>query len=219
MIDVERSRVVPASLARETSWADDDVLEALHRDFLGKCYLCERRLSIGEIQVDHRRPISYWPEGAYCWPNLFPCCAFCNGRRSKSYPRASLLSPGDGIERRIEQVALLDHTGTTIECRFVAKDLNDDKARATAEELERLHSVHEARSPRARHATHDLLDTIHDHYLERVHPLHLKVRRARERGRADTEAAAGLAAVLSRRAPFTMLMRSLVHLGVRDLFD
>lgn len=46
MIDVERSALAPASLARGTSCTEQDVREALHRDFLGKCYLCERKLSL-----------------------------------------------------------------------------------------------------------------------------------------------------------------------------
>lgn len=195
------------------------MLETLHRDFFGKCYLCERRLSIGEIQVEHRRPRSQWPEGAHHWPNLFPACAFCNGRRGRTYPEVGLLSPGDGVERRIVQLAQVDRTGTAIECQFVATDPADAVARATAEELERLHSSHEARSHRARHATRDLLDTIHDWFLERVHPLELQVRRARKRRQPDPVAEAALTAALSRRAPFTMLMRSLVHPGLGDIFD
>jgi hypothetical protein len=219
VIDVERSALAPASLARQTSWSDQDVLQALHRDFLGKCYLCERKLSIGEIQVEHRRPRAHWPEGTHCWPNLFPSCAFCNGRRSRSYPAVGLLSPGDRVEQRIVQYAQVDLTGTAIECRFVAADPHDAVARATAEELERLHSSGGARSARARYATRDLLDTVHDCFLEQVHPLELQVRRARKRRHPDLLAETALAAVLSRRAPFTMLMRSLVHPSLAGLFD
>lgn len=219
MIDVERSVVPPASLARQTSCGERDVLEALHHDFLGKCYLCERRLSIGEIQVEHRRPRALWPEGTYHWPNLFPACAFCNGRRSRSYPDVGLLSPGEGVERRIVQIAQVAHMGTVLECQFVAVDPSDAAAVVTAEELQRLHSTQEASSARARYATRDLLDTIHDHYLEKVHPVELQVRRARKRGQADALAEAALMNVLSRRAPFTMLMRSLVHPSLVSAVD
>jgi HNH endonuclease len=219
VIDVERSTLAPASLARKTSWSDQDVLEALHRDFYGKCYLCERKLAIGEIQVEHRRPRSHWPEGTHHWPNLFPACAFCNGRRSKSHPEVGLLSPGDGIERRIVQLARVDRSGTAIECEFMAFDPKDLVAQATAEELERLHSGHGARSPRARYATRGLRDMIHDHFLDEVHPLVLKVRRARSRRQPDAFAEAALATVISRRAPFTMLVRSLVHRSLEGLFD
>lgn len=219
MIDIERSALAPASLARGTSCTERDVREALHRDFFGKCYLCERKLSLGDVHVEHRRPRAQWPEGTYHWPNLFPACAFCNGRRARTYPEVGLLSPGDGVERRIVQLAEVDRTGTAIECEFVAADPNDERAKVTAEELQRLHSGGRARSHRARFATRDLLDTIHDHFLERVHPVELQVRRARKRGQLDADAETRLRAALSRRAPFTMLVRSLVHPGLHDLFD
>lgn len=219
MIDVARSSTPPASLARKKGYTEHDVLEALHRDFFGKCYLCERKLMIGEIQVEHRRPRSCWPEGTYCWTNLYPACAFCNGRRSRTYPAGGLLSPGEGVEWRIVQRARVDHTATTMECHFAAANADDVMAQATAEELERLHSGQEARTPRARYATDDLRDTIHDHYFEHVHPLERQVHRARRRCRPDLSAEGALAAVLSRRAPFTMLMRSLVLSALFDLFD
>lgn len=219
MIDVDRSIVAPASLARKTSYAERDVLEALHRDFFGKCYLCERKLAIGEIEVDHRRPVSEWPEGTYDWPNLFPACAFCNKRRVGSPPKVGLLSPGEGIEHRIAQLVHIDHRGTAIVCEFAPCDPDDAPALATAQELDRIHSGQGARSPRTRFATRGLLDMIHDRFLEDIHPLQLKVRRGRERQQRDLLAEVALANVVSRHAPFTMLMRSLIHRTLWDLFD
>ncbi|MEM9459994.1 MAG: AAA family ATPase [Myxococcota bacterium] len=49
--------------------------------------------------------------------------------------------------------------------------------------------------------------------------LEIRVRRARRSAKVDEEAERKLRAVLSRRAPFTMLMRSLVDPSLRDLFD
>lgn len=104
-------------------------------------------------------------------------------------------------------------------CEFAPCNPDDAPALATAQELDRIHSGQGARSPRTRFATRGLLDMIHDHFLEHIHPLQLKVHRARERQQRDLLAEAALANVISRRAPFTMLMRSLVHRALWDLFD
>lgn len=219
MIDVERSPIVPASLARNKSLKGEDLLEALHRDFLGKCYLCERRLAIGELEIEHRRPQAQWPEDVFHWTNLFPACGFCNGRRARSRIPQGLLSPGDGIEQRIVQLVRIGERGTTILCEFYPADPDDVAAQTTAEELTRLHSGQGTRSPRTRLATRCLLDTIHDHFIGEVHPLEVKVLRGRERRQRDELAESRLASMLSRKASFTMLMRSLVHRALADLFD
>jgi len=219
VIDIERSVPAPASLACSKSCSGRDVLEALYRDFLGKCYLCERELSIGEIEVDHRLPQCRWPGGARCWANLFPACAYCNRRRPRSRAKPSLLSPGEGVERRIVQRVRFRPTGD-IECMFVPVQPDDVRAQATAEELERLHSPDHARSHRTRLATIELLSKIRDRYLQEVYPVELEVLRARKRRRAKNLAIeATLASLLSRKAQFTMLMRGLVHPALADLFD
>lgn len=218
MIDVERTTVVPASLARHKGFSGVDVLETLHRDFYGKCYLCERSLSIAQVEVDHRRPQCGWPQDIHCWANLFPACTCCNKRRSRAIVRVPLLSPGEGVEHRIVQRVRFRPTGE-LECMFVAVLRDDARAQATAEELERLHSPAEARTARARYATIELLAMIRDRYLQWVEPLELVALRARKRHRPDLAVEARLAGLLSRRAPFTMLMRALVHPGLADLFD
>ena len=218
MIDVERTTLAPASLARQKGWAGGDVLESLHRDFYGKCYLCERELSLGEVEVDHRRLQCHWPEDAHCWTNLFPACGHCNKRRSRA--KVSILRPGEGIERRVlQRVRFLPHA-REIECMFVAADRDDAMARATAAELERLHSPDQARTRRARYATLELLATIRERYLQEVQPVELELLHVRKRRKPKNVAAeAKLTALLSRRAPFTMLTRALVHPVLADLFD
>ena len=171
------------------------------------------------MEIEHRRPRAQWLEGKFHWPNLFPACGYCNRRRSKTYPAVGLLSPGDGVERRLAQEAMVDHTGTTLVCQFAAVDPQDARAEATAQELRQLHSSEHASTARARYASLDLLDAIHDHFLREVHPLELRARRARKRDQPDDVAESALRRVLSRRAPFTMLMRSLVHPALADLFD
>jgi len=200
VIDVERSTVAPESLARRKSWADEDVLLALRRDFLGKCYLCERELPRGQIEVEHRRPRAEWEAGRFHWPNLFPACHYCNGRRPKTYPEAGLRD-------------------LNFRCHFVALRPEDAVAEATAIELSHIHSVETATTPRTRFAARELLDFMHDHFMQQVHPLEIRVLRARKRGALDAETEAKLRTTLSRRAPLTMIIRSLVDPSLSDLFD
>lgn len=58
MIDVKRTPAPPASLSKKKSWLGDDVLDRLHDDFLGKCYLTEVPVARGGFEVDHRHPRS-----------------------------------------------------------------------------------------------------------------------------------------------------------------
>lgn len=218
MLDAKRSVPAPASLAREVTYTDEDVLEALYRDFRGKCYLCEREVVRGGFQVDHRRPKAEWPEGTYTWSNLYPACGYCNGRRPKSYPEGGLLSPGDGVEQRIHHTGGID-AELNFECIFTAARVGDQPAENAVHELEWVHSVETATTPGARLAARSFLDSIHDHYMSRVRPLEVKARRARTRGKPNIDVEQRLRLVLSRRAPFTMLMRSLVDSSLADLFD
>lgn len=219
MIDVERSNEAPASLAVEVGWSSEDVLRTLHRDFLGKCYLCERTLSIGEIEIDHRRHRSDGDDGHYQWTNLFPACGYCNNRRPKKYPPSGLLSPGDRVETRISQRAMLEADGLLLRCEFQSRNIADAAAVNTAQELQHVHSVETATTDRAKFAARDMLDVIHDRYLADVRPLEIKILRAHRNDERDEAAEAKLRAAVSRHAPFTMLTRSLVHPTLSDLFD
>jgi hypothetical protein len=219
MIDVERSPVPPPSLSARSRWDALDVRRALERDFYGKCYLCERLVSLGEAEVDHRVPRSVWREGSFEWRNLFPSCRYCNMRRLVHPADAELLSPGQGVETRILQRARTSDDGVSVVCEFGARHLGDRPADRAAEELRHIHSVAGATTGRAAAAAQELLDKIHDHYFRVLYPQELKVLRGRQRGEPDATAEAELARLVSRRAPFTMLMRSMVHPVLRDLFD
>lgn len=219
MIDVQRSPDPPASLTATSRWDGLDVRQALARDFHHKCYLCERRLKRGETEVDHRIPRSVWQEGKLEWRNLFPACRYCNLRRNGRYPSEGLISPGEDVEGRLSQRVLTSEDGLSVECEFRAKRLGDHAAMRTAEELRHVHSSETATTGRASMATQELLDEIHDHYYYVLYPQEMKVLRGRRRDERDEDAEAELRRLLSRRAPFTMLMRSLVHPALFDLFD
>jgi hypothetical protein len=220
MIDVERSKEPPKSLALKAKWDGEDVIRTLRRDFHEKCYLCEKKVALREVEVEHRIPRSVSQEGKFDWRNLFPACQFCNKRRSGcAYPSEGLISPGDDVEGRIDQRMYTSENGLSAVCEFRPKRLGDVPAMRTAEELNHIHSAETATTPRATMGMLDFLDEIHDHYHGTLWPLEIKVLRGRQRGEPDADAEAKLAGLLSRRAPFTMLMRSVVHPALVDLFD
>lgn len=89
---------------------------------------------------------------------------------------------------------------------------------ATAEQLSKLHAP-TGTTFRARAGAKELLASVHDRDMETISPLEPRARRARRDGAPDLEVERELRTLLSRRAPFTMLTRSLVDPSLADLFD
>lgn len=200
MIDVERSTPPPAM--RESERWSRELLERLQADFLGKCYLCESVVG-PTFHVDHRIPKSVRPDLTDAWSNLFPACETCNTHRPKSLPEGGLASPGEGIERRIDQWIDDDCSPA-----FRAREAHDTAAANAARELEHIHRGTVPKLAALRHAI--------------AHQL-IRARRAEQRWRdaPDSERPRWeheLRHLLGRRAPFTMLLRAeLRHLA--HLFD
>lgn len=216
MIDVTRTPEPPASLGTGKLRARD-VLERLHADFFGKCYLCESLVTLGGFEVDHRVPRSHDPSRATDWTNLFPICDGCNKRRRKTYPDGGLLDPasGDGaIAARLEQ-RIVDRYPRETRPGFRGLHPADRAAVNTAQELDHIHN-----DPRAIKAE-DLRMTIVAHQ-RRVFLACLKYRDG-DLAEADRRVLGEhLREMLSRRAPFTALTRAeLSGLGpaITALFD
>ncbi len=217
MIEVQRAAAPPASLADEKDWREEDVLHQLHADFLGKCYLTEVIVPRGGFEVDHRHPRNDggW---AFDWANLYPASKDANVRRQKSWPAGGMLHPdgrGDDVEGRLIQDVIIDETD--IECRFEPLNPKDLAASNTARELERLHND-DSTGPKAL----DLRQAI-KHRLLRMTLLERQVREARAKRPDADEVRRRLEAefrrFVSRRSPFTALVRSQVHPSLHDLFD
>lgn len=224
MIDV--APYMLADVVHVETWNTDAFRNPLWQHYHRKCYLCERPIQ-RDFEVEHRVPQNVCrelglPELIHCSINLLPACGSCNVRRQKSLPgQGGLLTPGydPNIESRLHQRFLLDVESRT---EFAAVDPTDIDARNTAAELQRLHSPETATTEPARGRTEDLLDAIEDRYLETIHPLIKKVQRWRKRGHPDPQLESELVLVLSRTAPFTMLMHSIVEQltpELRDLLD
>jgi hypothetical protein len=230
VIDVERPSRAPASLAEKKSYAGWDVLEALHAAFLEKCYLCETCVSVGTFQVDHRKPKgdARFEHLEHAWENLFPVCNEfgCNQRRTQTYPEGGMLSPGDGVERRVIQkiegsVSPSLRKGGAVDFVFLAADPAEIAAVNTAQELDRIHN---GTGSSAAHKAAALRLAILDHVVsvtgEIVQYLALAATPGADAG-IIAERRRCVQRLVSRRAPYAMLVRSFFveHGAVRALFD
>ena len=226
MIDVDRPAKPPESLAAGKSYRGLDVIEALHRVFRGKCYLCESPVTLGAIEVDHRRPQGdeRFAHLKYDWHNLFPTCASykCNQRRI-ACPDGELLSPGEGVEMRVVQEvtgcpsSCLAIAGTT-EFRFSPTDHRDAAAGHTVRELDHIHN------DRSNFKAMELRLSIHQHVVALASGMRMYEKLCEDPS-ADPAVLADqkrwVQQWVSRDAPFTMLVRSyFIHVeAVRALFD
>jgi hypothetical protein len=226
MIDVQRPAEAPPTLAGG-DYSGIDVLEALHATFLGKCYLCESPVDLGTFQVDHRKPRSdeRFAHLVYAWSNLFPTCNEheCNQRRERKFPDGGLLDPGEGVEVRLVQrlegaVSMSLRKAATTDFVFRAVNPADVAAVNTAKELDRIHN---ATGSRAGLKAKALRMTIVGHLLAVVpHVQALDTGRPAPRYTlAESEHI--VAQAVSRRGPYTMLIRSYFAEieAVRALFD
>lgn len=217
MINTSRSADAPASLAAGKQYNGPDVIDALLRDFRGKCYLCEIPISPREHSVDHRRSQTLFPELKFTWKNLFPACRDCNERRPKQRERTHserLLDPTcDDVEARLQQTLRYGETQKTELPSFAAQDPADEHATATADELHRLHNSGSVKAAELRDAIRQRVDEV----LERI--LEFQRHGIDTRGPVRTAWEEPLRADFSRRSPFTALLRGRLGAGFEHLFD
>lgn len=229
MIDVDRkSEPIPTSL-RGDKYDGLDVKQALHRVFLGKCYLCETHVEAGTLSIDHRRPQGDRSERRHDWENLFPTCYVhnCNGRRLKKYPDGGLLDPSKGeVEGRLRQdyggmpSRVLASAQCNSQIHFEAVAAEDAAARNTAIELDRIHNG-TGSYDNAQLTAIALQRSISMRVLEVAERVR-KLDTARLEASAEVaQARLELQILFSRRAPYTMLVRSVFahRPDLRALFD
>lgn len=185
MIDVTRGPAPPELTTH--GYQHEAVRARLFEDWDGKCYLCEGPLHLGSTQVDHRVMQAWDPERVNDWHNLFPAHGPCNNRRKRSQRSGGLLSPGEGVERRLRQRPE-DRPGVGWTYTFTPVEPSDLPAVNTAAELHHLHNGKDL------HAA-DLCDAIKTQLL--------RVFDAKRKEDTPT-----LRLLLSRRAPFTALLRA-----------
>jgi hypothetical protein len=203
MIDVDRG---PAPDGFQGYPLSSEHRAVLHDWFSGKCYLTERLIDLSDFEVDHRHPKS--DGGSDAWENLFPAAHKPNGHRARKLPAGGYLSPGEGVEERLTQALVID--AFDVRCIFEATDPHDLAAENTARELRHLHHGVEVGPIRW---SKDLRDAIKQQLVVVQDVL------IRAHEQPDNVALRGqLRILLSRKSPFTALLRSKFP-TLRHLFD
>ena len=199
------------SLAEPTlsaSYRSADLFEAFDTYFHAKCYLTEQKFtSSWEMDVDHFEPVNQAPLREYDWTNLFPAAHKANMMRPRRLPPGGLLNPcTDDVETEIIY-ALDDIKGETP--FFKALNAANLKAVNTAQLLNDLHNGR-AGDDDSHSNTRELRYLIQQQYNKTLHAWGHYEAAMRDNDQQDiAQAEAELRGLLSRRASFTMLMRSL----------
>lgn len=189
------------------SYRSHDLLATFDTHFYAKCYLTEQKFaSSWEMDVDHFEPANQAPTRVYDWTNLFPAAHKANMMRPRRLPPGGLLNPCvDDVETEI--IYTLAVMGE--EPGFKARDAANQQAVNTAQLLNDLHNGR-AGDAESQHNTLEIRRLIERKY-KMVKEAWEQYRDAVEDGDPQdmAQAEAELRALLSRRASFTMLMRSL----------
>ncbi|MBG8553639.1 HNH endonuclease family protein [Hymenobacter guriensis] len=189
------------------SYRTADLLEAFDTYFYRKCYLTEERFeSSYEMDVDHFEPANQNPARVYDWNNLYPAAHKANMMRPRRLPPGGLLDPcTDDVETDI--IYSLEAMGE--EPGFKARDAANQRAVNTAQLLNELHNGKPGNSE-SNNNTRELRRAIERKY-KMVQEAWARYRDAEADNDLQDIASAetALRALLSRRASFTMLMRSL----------
>lgn len=120
MVKIERTPTAPASLAIEkekgtSKYNGFDVMEALNRDFRGKCYICEID-GLQTVQVEHLRPHCGGKNRdlMFAWDNLFLSCGHCNNvKNKKKYEDSVIDCCKEDPEYHIKQELIDGHVHVT----------------------------------------------------------------------------------------------------------
>ncbi len=230
MINITREPISPVSLQREeiqnyilemaeyledstnkvkpkppTGYRDSDLLQAFDRNFFSKCYLTEKWFaSSWAMDVEHFEGKNDKPELRFEWTNLFPADHIANMIKPRNTPDGGYLNPcneTDDVEKGI-----LYSLSTMGEApKFEPLDPNNVKAQNTCDLLDRVHNGHDENT---KNSTKDLRHAIQKKYNEVL----LKIidwQRHPENSPLKHQAARELKEMLSKKASYTMLIRSM----------
>jgi len=128
MIKVTRTPTPPTSLARQTNgcYRAPDVVTQLHKDFHGKCYLCERN-EVQSPEVEHLIAHGGNSTLKYDWNNLFFSCSHCNSvKNQKKFSQNVIDCCNKDPEKLIEPSFINNHVkvvplNTTVEAITTAE--------------------------------------------------------------------------------------------------
>ena len=136
MVKIERTPTPPASLAIECkkvhgSYASEDVISQLKKDFHSKCYLCELK-DLTDIEVEHLLPHynRKIKERVFDWNNLFYACPHCNSIKNDRIYDEKIIDCC-----KVDPESLLDHIYQEgkVNVRPHDPDTQDEKVLMTAD--------------------------------------------------------------------------------------
>ena len=199
-------RTLPKPECRQ-AYRNTDLFEFFDDYFFGKCYLTEQQFTTSwSMDVEHFIPQKERPDLKYEWTNLYPASHDANMMKPRNTPPGGYMDPcdpNDDVEAGIRY--FFDYENDA--AHFEAVDSTNVKALNTAELLQKLHN---GDTPETRRKTVELRNAIHKRYTK-VLELIGEWRAANDTNdaQAQFEAQRKLKGHLSRRASFTMIMRSL----------
>lgn len=195
MINVVRDLPSPPSLATQKEYRNEDVIEALHQVFNGKCYLTEKVFdSPNEMEIDHFVTQSERSDLVYEWTNLYAIDQKANKKKPKTTPVGGFLDPcdpNDDVEQEI--IYIVEFGGNAL---FKARDITNPKAVNTAN---LLNNLHRDLKPAVKDKHHQVVNAIAEWHHARATGDQLE----------EYEKELLLKKLLSRNSHFTMLMQSI----------
>lgn len=220
-LDDYKSGVLKEKPKPPVSYRNSDIIEAFDTQFYAKCYLTEEKfLNSFIMDIEHFISKSEDETLRYEWTNLFPAEHNANMAKPRKTPKGGYLNPcnpKDDVEKEI--IYSVGAFGENP--RFKAKDSNNQKAINTAQLLDKLHNGEPSKDSYQK--TKNLRFIIKKQF-DKIAKLISEWQHYQKIGNHQKEfdKAEELKSLLSRRASFTMLMRSsdIVQLCLpKDFFD
>jgi hypothetical protein len=188
------------------SYRESDLIKAFDACFFKKCYLTERQAySSWEMDVEHFIPQNERPDLKYTWTNLYPADADANKMKPNKTPNGGYLDPCSSLDD-VEKEIIYHFDVDLEECQFEPVNLLNRKAINTAELLYRIHNGHDANSNAKTAGLRKAIAIQRNKIYKAI----MAWQHAKNNQNAMEEAnhRRELKTLLSRKAPFTMLMRS-----------
>ncbi len=189
------------------NYRNSDVLEEFDKCFFSKCYLTEEKFANSyKMDIDHFIPKSEDESKRYEWSNLFPAEHDANMARPRKTPKGGYLNPcapNDDVEKEI----IYDAGVFGDSPKFSPNDESNTKAVNTSTLLHKIHNG-EPNKDSAKKTIH-LRRTIQKRFLEISDCIHFwQIAQKGGDKMMISIFEEKLKNLLSRRASFTMLMRS-----------
>lgn len=188
------------------SYRESDLIKAFDTCFFKKCYLTEKRFySSWEMDVEHFIPQNERPDLKYKWTNLYPADSNANKMKPNKTPNGGYLDPCSPIDD-VEKEIIYHFDVDLEECQFEPVSISNQKAINTSELLYRIHNGHDADSNAKTAGLRKAIAMQRDKIYKTI----MAWQHARSNNDKIEEAnfRRELKFLLSRKSPFTMLMRS-----------